>query len=585
MEYIDKLVTENKYLSQIGTQGVIIIAASLLAFLVLLVVIRQARLKKYRKVIVNLENEMNAIKSLPIQYRLGRVQGIIKNMPDIDVDYEEFASEFASINTFQTNEIAFLLNSVDEKLYAGKLKGTRKTFTTLRENIATYSTRANDLLEEIEKITEIENEQRIAIIKVKEKYREISDQFASVRFKIEEFVPAIHDVFKDIDQEFVDLEDLMNTQKFEEANTYLKEVEKHIDMLQAYVRDLPTYIAVVRKYIPTKVEEIEAIITDMNTRGFATDSFNATMRVDKVKQELELVIEQIKKLELESVGQILEFMTTAIDELEVDIEKEETAFVVYQEKRDQCFSVVDKLHAGLEDTTVTLEKLKETYLLTHYDVDISSELNKFLVIVDKLNTYKNKIDSKNFSYDAMIKNFEGIISDCKKYEELLRGYNELKDSLIIQEKRALNELDNINIVLLEIKSEIKNKRLPMINESYKDYIDDSYVKAEEILRFTRQRPIDLERLSSQVDVARDVIYKLYDNVHNLIVTAEMVEDAIIFGNRYRSCFLEVNTELTKAELLFRNGEYTKALSTAVEIIEKIRPGSYEMLINNSKKSK
>ena len=48
-------------------------------------------------------------------------------------------------------------------------------------------------------------------------------------------------------------------------------------------------------------------------------------------------------------------------------------------------------------------------------------------------------------------------------------------------------------------------------------------------------------------------------MHNLIVTAEMVEDAIVFGNRYRSSFLEVNTELTKAELLYRNGEYTKAL--------------------------
>lgn len=81
-----------------------------------------------------------------------------------------------------------------------------------------------------------------------------------------------------------------------------------------------------------------------------------------------------------------------------------------------------------------------------------------------------------------------------------------------------------------------------------------------------------------------MIYKLYDNVHNLIVTAEMVEEAIIYGNRFRSSFLEVNTELTKAELLFRNGEYTKALSTAVDIIEKINPGSYEMLINKNTKS-
>ncbi|MEG0685534.1 MAG: septation ring formation regulator EzrA, partial [Coprobacillus sp.] len=108
-------------------------------------------------------------------------------------------------------------------------------------------------------------------------------------------------------------------------------------------------------------------------------------------------------------------------------------------------------------------------------------------------------------------------------------------------------------------------------------------KAAHIQVYRQNRPVELSELSNRVDGARDVIYKLYDNVHNLIVTAEMVEEAIVFGNRYRSTFLEVNTELTKAEVLFRNGEYTKALSIAVDIIEKIQPGSYEELIKKTTK--
>ena len=138
--------------------------------------------------------------------------------------------------------------------------------------------------------------------------------------------------------------------------------------------------------------------------------------------------------------------------------------------------------------------------------------------------------------------------------------------------------ENINIVLLETKSEIKNRHLPMINDSYKDYIQESYAKASGIQSFRNRRPISVEELSEKVKDAKDIIYKLYDNVHNLVVTAEMVEEAIVYGNRYRSTYLEVNTELTKAEVLFRNGEYTKALQTAVDIIEKIQPGSYERLI-------
>ena len=79
-----------------------------------------------------------------------------------------------------------------------------------------------------------------------------------------------------------------------------------------------------------------------------------------------------------------------------------------------------------------------------------------------------------------------------------------------------------------------------------------------------------------------MIYKLYDNVHNMIVTAGMVEDAIVYANRYRSMFLEVNTELTKAEVLFRNGEYIMHLLIALDILERTQPGKYEELIKGKK---
>lgn len=48
--------------------------------ILVILTLRLLKLKHYRNEIVDLENKMNAIKSLPIQYRLGRVKGIAKNM-------------------------------------------------------------------------------------------------------------------------------------------------------------------------------------------------------------------------------------------------------------------------------------------------------------------------------------------------------------------------------------------------------------------------------------------------------------------------------------------------------------------------
>ena len=318
---------------------------------------------------------------------------------------------------------------------------------------------------------------------------------------------------------------------------------------------------------------------DMQEKDFAVERMNASVRLSKISSDLQNTGHNIKNLDLNNVGQTIELMTEELNLLYSDFEKEKNAYALYEEKRNECYKFVNTIESGLAKAKESIREIEENYILDDYTITIEDDYNQFQTIVDDLAEITKIIETKDFSYIEMIDNFSKIVEQSKPYNDSLIKHNELAETLRIQEKRALDELDNINIVLLEIKSEIRNKHLPMISESYQDYIDDSYKKADAILNFIRKRPIDLKSLSLQVDAARDVIYKLYDNVHNLIVTAEMVEDAIVFGNRYRSSFLEVNTELTKAELLYRNGEYTKALSTAVDIIEKIKPDSYEMLVN------
>ena len=571
-------------LAKFGSQTVIIVCICILLVIFAMIVYRMFKLKKYRKEIIELENQMNAVKSLPIQYRLGRVKGIGKNMPEVLEKYNLYIKEFDDLNSFQTNDIVPLINEIDEQLYYRKLAGVKSKLYKLKEKISNYETKSQDLLKRIEVITEVENEQRLEIIKIKEKYRAASDNFANVRFKIEDFVPSIPEIFNEIDERFVVLEEMMNNQRFDEAKTYAGKIEKDVDILAANLRDLPTYISIVRKYIPKRLEEIYAIIEEMKEKDFSIEKLSAASRYNQIGDVLEQTIQNIKDLKLENVGASIEKMTEDLNDLTSDLEKEQTAFHQYEEARNNCYRHIGRLDDGLKKTVSSLSELQENYLLADYKITIAGEYNKFKPIVDDLARLTEVIESKNFSYSALIDEFNDLIKRCQPFDDALIKYNELERSLRLEEKRALDELDNINIVLLEIKSEIKNKHLPMISESYKDYIDDSYQKADEIMKFIRHRPIDLKRLSEQVDAARDVIYKLYDNVHNLIVTAEMVEEAIIYGNRYRSSFLEVNTELTKAELLFRNGEYTKALSTAVDIIEKIDPGSYEMLINKNTKS-
>lgn len=575
--------TLKQFVEQIGTYKLIIAGVAVLVIIAGFFIYRSMRLKRYRKKIVEVENRMNAIKTLPLQYRLGRVQSISKNMPEVLTLYEEYSKEYEKICDFQKNELSILGNEVDEQLFYGKLSKVSKKMKVLNEMLDKYENDSKNLLKKVEKITEIENIQRIQIIKVKEKYRKLIDVFESMRLKVEDYVPNLLDIFNELDESFVTLENFMNTQKFEEANEFTKEINEKIEWTSENITDLPSYIAVVRQFIPKKIEKINALIEQMPEENYSLDQLNVDERLTHINDELNVMVAKVKGLELGYLSENAEGFVNEIDELTHDLENEINAFNEFKAKWDDCYDGISDLYKKYKDVLVDFNKIKTLYFIDELDITIEEKYADFEVILRESYELEEQMKKGDFSYTLMNEQVESLKNRSVVHTTYINDFITVRDHLYLQEQRAINELENINIVLLEIKSEIKNKHLPMINESYKDYIQDSYDKAAEIQAYRQSRPVELSVLSKKVDGARDVIYKLYDNVHNLIVTAEMVEEAIVYGNRYRSTFLEVNTELTKAEVLFRNGEYTKALSTAVDIIEKIKPGSYEELIRKSMK--
>ena len=64
---------------------------------------------------------------MPIQYRLGRIKAIGKNMPDVLEKYDDFELEFNDLVNLQSNEIAPLINDIDERLFIEIKRGSQRS--------------------------------------------------------------------------------------------------------------------------------------------------------------------------------------------------------------------------------------------------------------------------------------------------------------------------------------------------------------------------------------------------------------------------------------------------------------------------
>lgn len=566
------------FIEYVGVRNLIIFGAILVALIIFMIVYHSIKLKIYRQEILDLQNQINGIKTLPLQYRLGRVQSIAKNMPEVAEEYEQFTKDFEKITEFQKNELGVLVNEVDESLFYGKTHGIKKKFALIREMTQRYDHDAKDLLARIEKVTEIENIQRVEIIRVKGKYREVGNEYEKIRVKVEEFVPHALEMFKELDDDFVELETLMNNQMFADAKNFTEEIENRIDSLQENLKDLPSYVYVVSDLLPSKIDKVDELITSLEGDEYALEEMNIAARRQEVDKQMEESIAHVKNVDIKGAAEVLEPLTGLIEELVIDLGKELDSYKQFKEKWRESYNELQRLTDVYQNTMKEYRRLITEFVIDEEEVVISKKYEEFKQIQKDANDLIEQMESGHFAYANMLEHVENLYDRMMQHDAYLEEFKKQKEDIDTKNQKTEELLENINIVLLEIKSEIKNEHLPLVNDSYRDYIADSYKKVEEIKRFKAHKPVVLNELCAKVEGARDVIYKLYDNVHNMIVTAGMVEDAIVYANRYRSMFLEVNTELTKAEVLFRNGEYRNALQVAVDILERLEPGKYEELI-------
>lgn len=569
---------------RIGKLNLIIAGVIFAVLIIIYFVYRSMRLKKYRKIVLALEESVNSTKSLPIQYRLGRVKKIAKNDASLVDKYNSFLDRYKELEDYLVEKVTVGLNEIDEQLYFRRLKKANHRIQELNTIVETYQQNANELLQDIENITEIENVQRVAIIKVKESYREICHQFETVKYKIDEYVPLVGETLTTLEQEFSEMEEMMNHQMYAEAKIKCDKLEESVNFLSICIRDLPTYVSIARNYIPKRFNEISKKMEIMNEEGFCLERLNASKRFEKMNEDLTIVLEDIQTLKIQAVGENLEKITTEINDLIHDFELEENSHEEYLAIWKNIFNKISDIHEDYKYALTEYRKLDERYVLDDPKLDIAQSYPTLDRILEETKDLEHLIQSKDFSYSNVVETLKDLLRKGEGYETHLRYFFSKRDELYLTEQRAVDELDSINIVLLEIKSEIKNTNLPAISKEYKTYIEEAYQRSDRIQKLRNQLPINLYELTHQADEARDIIYKLYENVHNLVTTAQMVEETIMFGNRYRSSFLEVNTELTKAEILFRNGDYSEALKIAVAIVEKIQPGFNQQLLSKQLKS-
>ena len=545
-----------------------IVLAAVLIFITRMIVRRNST-KAYKNKVTELDIEKNKLINVKILSEITKVRTLVKT-DNLQHKLNDWDNTFNNIKDKMLPELTDEISEVDFMVDKYDFKGAIRKMATIEMKIEKLRRQSQKLIEEIQIITNSEERNRALITKLKVEYRELQSKFNNNEKEYGKLDNLINKEFKKIDEIFIKFENAMDNNDYVEVEKIIEEIEEKLNWLRDILDNVPPILLMATVLVPGKMEETKLQYSRMIRDGYTLDYLKVDYNLEEIRKKVDNILENIYNLNLESADVELKIILEYFNSLFGDFEKEKECKDLYKEGSKKFRHKLEKVNKVVYDIYIQIDDIKVTYDLTDEEINRFSVLNKNLEEIN-VNYKKLLTDGKNkaLAYTKLYDDLESLeiklsrLQDDLDYQ--LKSITSMKDD----EYRAKEQLNTIQDLLKKSKLKLKDYKLPVIPSNYYVELKEAQDAIKEIVKELDKKPIVIKILNIRVDTARDLVFKIYNKTNDMIKVSNLSERMIIYGNRYRSTYKEIEQGLEKATTLFYKGQYEDSLKTSIEAIKLI----------------
>ena len=380
---------------------------------------------------------------------------------------------------------------------------------------------------------------------------------------------------------FSTFEEWMFASEFAKAGTQQVEISEAMKELEQLMDEFPALYEEAKLSLPKAIDETGYVYAQARNQGVYLEHLEAKRNLETVTAMLKDDLGRLAEGQIEGVMYSLLECEKRLQQLKEQIDREVKASEDFTASYEPLLNDIQTMNENIIKLRDLYEKVKIRFGFENLNDSLDAidrMMSEVLIARDKL---KDSAANQAIPATTLMLSMNELKQHCKELLDELGKVKKKLDTACADEERAKKQLLKLQLIVNEITVKINKNRLPSISLKYEEDLRKANLIINEINCLLEATPLDVARLNEKLKEAIDFVYTLFNSVNNLVGMAIMVENTIVFGNRYRSTYPEIDSELTRAELCFRNGQYTKALKIAIQTIEKLHPGSYEKLIRKT----
>ena len=555
----------------------IYICIAILILVLLTMITNSMRRRKAASRFEELEKEVNEVRNNSLDYKFNKAKAFSKANADIMERVNELSPKY-KICIKGMDDCDTLCERANDYLDGHRTKKAMRTMDELETCLDDARERIRIVTKALDNILEKETEVRDFANALKERFASVKTVYQNNRPAYFKATTYFDSRIQEIENEFTSFEEWMYASEFNKAKDEGDKIAKEIDVVSSEVASCPDLYERAMAIIPAAVNEIRENEAELTKANVDLAYLETDKKLNTVSENLQASIHLIDIGNLADAQMVLSDITDTILNLQDQMNAEKDAYNEIHDGLAQNVISVDEIDVQLNEIKTLYGNIRDRFGLEDWT-------HRFALADEQMNNLKEacaliqkELDEDKMPRVDVIHYYREFANDI---EEFKGQVNDMKTKLLnasSDESRAKKQLVKLQLILNEVRLNAATRNLPSVSSQFDEDIKQAEDMISRVQVVLSHSPLDVPTLNSDLQDAIDFVYKLYNNANNLIGVAVMVENAIVFGNRFRSTYPSMNTDLTRAELCFQNGEYTRALKIAIQAIENLHPGTYEKLI-------